>query len=67
MVSGQTLGSSKWGVASGGNLSQRRKGTTQLGDDELLEAVAWVVVDLVALAEVLYADGDVGHILVLLW
>ena len=33
----------------------------QLRHDKLLESVAWIVVDLVALAEVLDADGDVRH------
>lgn len=33
----------------------------QTRDDKLLEPVTRIVVDVVALAEVLYFDGDVGH------
>lgn len=50
-------------MGSGEKLTQLRYRPAQLWNDELLEAVARVVVDLVALAEVLDADGDVGTLL----
>ena len=48
-------------MVSGGKLAQRRECPAQFRDDKLLEPVARRVVDVIALAEVLYADGDVGH------
>lgn len=48
---------------AGGKLPQSWYGSAQLRHDKLFEPVAWVVVDMVALAEVAYADGDVGHAL----
>ena len=63
MVSGHTLVSRKWGVGSREEPPQRRKGPAQFRDDKLLEPVTRSVVDVIALAEVAYANGDVGHIL----
>lgn len=62
-VSGHTLVSRKWGVGSRGEPLQRGNGSAQFRDDKLLEPVVWLIVNLVALAEVAYAKGDVGHIL----
>ena len=48
-------------VRSGEKLTQSRYGSAQLRHAKLLEPVTRSVIDLVALAEVVDTDGDVGH------
>lgn len=43
------------------NFSQRWKGTAQFWHDKLFEPIMRLLVYLVALGKVAYADGDVGH------
>ena len=57
-------GRAKRGTVSREELSQSRYGSAQYWDDELLEAIMWSVVDLVAFAEVAYSDCDFGHLIV---
>lgn len=51
-------------MGSGENLTQRREGSAQFWNDELLQPITRGVVDVVALTEALDANGDVGHFLV---
>ena len=39
--------------------AQRRHYSAQFWNGELLKPVAWIVVDVVALAEIFYFDGDI--------